>query len=57
MLFELFITIKLQIELLPVGIFPYYNLEFENDYKIIKQGNIFYHDFEFKYNIQEILLI
>jgi hypothetical protein len=55
MLFELFITIKLQIELLSGCIFLYYNLEFENDYKIIKQG-FFYHDFEFKYNIQEILL-
>ena len=47
MLFELFITIKLQIELLSRDIFPYYNLEFENNYKIIKQGNILYRDFEF----------
>ena len=52
MLFELFITTKLQSELLSRDIFSYYNLGFKNNYKIIKRGNTLYCDFELKNNRQ-----
>ena len=56
MLFELFITIYLQIQLLSKDIFPYWNLKFENNHKLIKQSNILYYDTELEYNMQKILL-
>ena len=56
MLFELFITVQLQIALLSRDIFPYYNLEIRNNYKTIKQENVLYYDFKLRCNTQEILL-
>jgi len=55
MLFELFITIYLQIQLLSKGIFPYWNSKFENNHKLAKQNDILYHNSESEYNIQKIL--
>ena len=55
MLFELFITIYLQIQLVSKDIFLYWNLKFENNHKITKQNDIFYYDSELEYNIQKIL--
>jgi len=55
MLFELFITICLQIQLLSKDIFPDYNLEFKNNPKLTKQINVMYYDYGLKYNVQRIL--
>jgi len=55
MLFELFITIYLQIQLLSKDIFPYWNSKFENNHKLAKQNDILYHNSESEYNIQKIL--
>ena len=55
MLFELFITIYLQIQLLPKDIFPYCNSKFENNHKLTKQNDI--HSSELECNIQKILRI
>jgi len=55
MLFELFITIYLQIQLVSKDIFSYGNLKFQNNHKTTKQNDIFYYDSELEYNIQKIL--
>lgn len=55
MLFELFITIYLQIQLLSKDIFPYCNSKFENNHKLTKQKDILYHNSESEYNTQKIL--
>jgi hypothetical protein len=57
MLFELFITIYLQIQLLSKDIFPYCNSKFENNHKLTKQKDILYHNSESEYNTQKILRI
>ena len=55
MLFELFITIYLQIQLLSKDIFQYRNSKFENNHKSTKQNDI--HDSELECNLQKILQI
>ena len=55
MLFELFITIYLQIQLLPKDIFPYWNSKFENNHKLTKQNDIRYYDSELACNIPKNL--
>ena len=55
MLFELFITIYLQIQLLPNDIFLYCNSEFENNLKLTKQTHIIYCDSGLKCNMEKIL--
>ena len=55
MLFELFITIYLQMQLVSKDIFSYWNLKFENNHKLTKQNDILYYDSELEYNIQKIL--
>ena len=55
MLFELFITNYLQIQLLSKDIFPYWNLKFENNHKTAKHDVVLYYDSELECNIQKIL--
>ena len=57
MLFELFITIYLQIQLLSKSIFLYYNSEFENNPKLTKQIDIIYYDSGLECNMQKILRV
>ena len=54
MLFELFITIYLQIGLLPNTIFQYCGLEFEDDPKLTNNSDIIYYNLGLKYNIKKI---
>ena len=55
MLFELFITIYLQIQLVSKDIFSYWNLKFKNNHKLTKHNTVIYHNFELECNIQKIL--
>ena len=55
MLFELFITVYLQIQLLSNDIFSCYNGEFENNHKLTKQSDIIYPDSGLNYYVQKIL--
>jgi hypothetical protein len=55
MLFELFITIYLQIQLVSKDIISYWNLKFKNNHKLTKHNTVIYHNFELEYNIQKIL--
>ncbi len=55
MLFELFITVYLQIQLLSKDIFPYCNSEFENNPKLTKWIDIIYYDSGLECNMQKIL--
>lgn len=55
MLFELFITVYLQIQLLSKDIFPYWNSKFENNHKSTKHNAVIYHNSELECNIQKIV--
>jgi hypothetical protein len=55
MLFELFITIYLQIWLLPNAIFRYYDSEFEDNLKPTTNIDIMYYYSGLKCNMQQIL--
>ena len=57
MLFELFITIYLQIQLLSKDIFPCCNSKFENNHITTKHDEVNYPNSELECNIQKILRI
>ena len=55
MLFELFITIYFQIQLLSKDIFSYCNSKFKNNHKSAKQNGNRHCYYELEYNFQKIL--
>lgn len=55
MLFELLITIYLQIQLLSKDIFPCWNSKFENNHKTTKHDAVIYHNSKLECDIQKIL--
>ena len=55
MLFELFITVYLQLQLLSKDIFPYWNSKFENNHITTKHDTIIYHNSKLECNFQKIV--